>query len=131
MWPFRSKPNRASFPIARYKLDAPISELDGLVEFTANEYAEVGGRVFEGERNFNAGDVEFRGQRWAVKLQAVEGRICKITLDAVFNSTHDANPIALAMLGYCKEKLGKPTEQRTGQFIWDTVDGNVILLTTP
>jgi hypothetical protein len=54
MWPFRSKtPGRASCPIDIYRLDAPIAGLSGLVEFSANQYAAMGGRVFEGERNYN------------------------------------------------------------------------------
>jgi hypothetical protein len=64
---------RTNFPIPYYMLDAPVGGLDGLVEFTAEEYLAMGGRVFEGERNYNARQIDFCGQRWEVQLQTVEG----------------------------------------------------------
>jgi hypothetical protein len=54
-WPFNSKTRTsASFPIDIYRLNAPIAGLSGLVEFSSDQYAAMGGRVFEGERNYNA-----------------------------------------------------------------------------
>jgi hypothetical protein len=48
VWPFKSKtPTSASFPIDIYRLDAPIAGLSGLVEFSADQYVAMGGRVFE------------------------------------------------------------------------------------
>jgi hypothetical protein len=129
MSPFKSQPTRTSFPIDLYRIDVPVNGFGGLVEFTAKEYDAVGGRAFEGERNYNTPDVEFRGRRWGVKLQTVYGRISKIVLHAAFGNMHEANPVAMDMLDYCNEKLGKTAEQQTGIFIWDTTDGNVNLVT--
>ena len=129
MWPFKTKaPTATSFPVGIYKLDAPITGLTGLVEFSPSEYATMG-RVFEGERNFNAPRVDFLGKQWKVMLQTVNGQICKIAPFLLLASKQEANPIAMETLNYCTQKLGKPSEQRTGFFVWDTTDGNVILQT--
>jgi hypothetical protein len=129
MWPFKAKaPTRASFPIGDYRLDASIGGMSRIVEFSASQYATMG-RVFEGERNFNAPAINFLGQRWPVMLQTVNGQICKIAINLLLRTKQGANPVAMNILNYCVEKLGKPTEQRTGLFIWDTTDGNVVLQT--
>ena len=62
-------------------------------------------------------------------LQAVNGRISKIAPYIELVSKEEANRIAMPLLKYCMEQLGKPAEQKTGLFIWDTTDGNVILQT--
>lgn len=41
-----------------------------------------------------------------------------------------ATPFAMQALQYCKERLGSPSEQKTGLFVWDTKDGNVVMQTT-
>jgi hypothetical protein len=42
-WPFRPKrPTHTSFAVGPYRLDAPIGDLTGLVEFSAEEYAAMG-----------------------------------------------------------------------------------------
>jgi hypothetical protein len=133
VWPFKPKtPSRASFRIDKYRLDAPIAGLSGLVEFSANQYAAMGGRVFEGERNYNAPAIDVFGDRkWNVTLQTVNGFISKIAINVVLSTEREANQVAMRLLGYCMEieKLGKPNEQYPGFFIWDTTDGNVILQT--
>jgi hypothetical protein len=120
---------RANFPIPGYMLDAPVSGLDGLVEFTAKEYQTMGGRMFEGERSYNARQIDFCGQRWEVQLQTVEGQISKIALHAEFRTGHEGKSFAMRMLDYCTERLGQPsTPYHPAQFVWDSTDGNVILL---
>jgi hypothetical protein len=90
----------------------------------------MGGRVFEGERNYNAPAISvFGDKKWDVMLQTVNGFISKIAINVVLSAEREANQVALRLLGYCIKELGKPNEQRTGFFIWDTTDGNVILQT--
>jgi hypothetical protein len=131
VWPFKSKTlSRASFPIDIYRLDAPIAGLSGLAEFSANQYATMGGRVFEGERNYNAPAIKvFGDKKWNVMLQTVNGFISKITINVLLSTEREANQVAMQLFGYCMKELGKPNEQRAGFCIWDTTDGNVILQT--
>ena len=117
------------FLIDSYRLDAPVNELVGLTEFSPTEYATMG-RQFESEKNYNAAPVSFLGHSWNAKLQTVHGQVCKIALCLVFPGKHEANPVAMQTLRYCKEQLGKPAEQKTGLFLWRTTDGNVILETS-
>ncbi len=125
--PFQTKtPMQASFPIGKYRLDASIDGLAGLVEFSATEYATIG-RQFEGEKNYNAPEVTFLGRPWKLMLGTVQGRIYKIAPYLELRTKQEANPVAMATLQYCIEQLGKPSSQETGLFIWDTTDGNVIL----
>jgi hypothetical protein len=95
MWPFKAKaPRCASFPVSIYKLDAPIAGVAGLVEFSADQYASMG-RVFEGERNYNAPPTNFLGQQWTVMLQTVNGQICKIVISQLLKTKQDATPAAM------------------------------------
>ena len=128
-WPFQAKaPTHSSFPIGKYKLDASVDGLAGLVEFSRTEYATMG-RQFEGERNYNAPPVTFLGRRWKLMLGTVQGKIYKIAPYLELQTKQEANPIAMETVQYCTEHLGKPSSQKTGLFIWDTIDGNVILQT--
>jgi hypothetical protein len=126
-------PTRAAFPVGLYRLDAPIAELPGLVAFSPNQYAAMGGRQFEGETNYNAPTLNFLDHNWVVMLQTVGGKICKIAIHLVLGAAYDGNPVAKDVLSYCVDNLGKPAEQQTEQgarFVtWDTTDGNVILQT--
>ena len=119
---------RASFPIGPYRLDASIDGIPDLREFSSAEYA-VMGRQFDGERNYNAPPVEFLGRRWNLMLGTVNRKIYKIAPFLEAGSKEEANPIAIATLRYCTETLGKPDSQKTGLFVWDTSDGNMILQT--
>jgi len=128
-WPFQAKaPSHACFPIGKYRIDASVDGLADLVEFSATEYA-IMGRRFEGERNYNAPEVIFLGRQWKLLLGTVQGNIYKIAPYLELKTKQEANPIAMVTLRYCTEQLGKPSSQKTGLFIWDTIDGNVILQT--
>lgn len=118
---------RISFPIGKYRLDDSVETFTGLVEFSPAEYAAMG-RQFKGENNYNAPPALHVGHSWKVKLQSVNGQICKIASYVLANK-QEASPIAMRTLQYCREQLGPPAEQKTGVFVWDTTDGNVILLT--
>jgi hypothetical protein len=128
-WPFRARSRpHASFAVASYNLDAPIGDLRGMVEFSAEEYATMG-KQFKGERSYNAQPVHFLGYSWQIMLQTVNGQISKIAPHMELTSKAEANRVATATLEFCTSLLGKPNKQETGLFIWDTTDGNVLLQT--
>ena len=126
-WPFKSKPSRAAFTIGTYKLDDSVDPTR-LTEFSEVEYQTMG-RQFKNERNFHAPQVIFLGDSWNLMLGTVDGRIYKIASFLEFQTKQEANPVAMAALQYCTVQLGKPSLQQTGMFIWDTLDGNVVLQT--
>jgi len=119
---------RPSFPVGQYKLDDSTEGITGLIEFSAAEYA-IMGRQFEGERNYNAPAVMFLGRQWKLQLGTVHGKIYKIAPYILVKEKKEANVVAMETLRFCTEKLGKPSEQKTGLFVWDTTDGNVVLQT--
>ncbi len=128
-WPFRRKtPAHASFSVGRYRLGDPIGDLTGLVEFSVEEYATMG-RQFKEERSYNANKVPFLDRHWQVMIQTVNGYISKIAPRIELASTREANPIAMDALQFCMVQLGEPTKKKTGFFVWDTTDGNVIFQT--
>jgi hypothetical protein len=114
-----------------YKLNMPISGADDIVEFSAEEYDEIGGRSFKDEVDYNAPVVEFCDQRWLVKLQTIDGQISKTMLRSCFEDEKQATAAALKVLYICKDRLGEISEQETGLFIWDAPDGNLVLSTAP
>jgi hypothetical protein len=128
-WPFRRQtPTHASFSVGPYRLNAPIAELTALVEFSPEEYA-IMGRQFKGERSYNARQIMFLDRPWQVMIQTVNGHISKIAPRIELTSKREANPIAMEALQFCPMELGKPNEQKSGFFVWDTIDGNVLLQT--
>jgi len=129
MWPFQSKTlTHDSFPVDKYELDAPLEKTADLVEFSNHEY-EIMGRQFEGEYNYNALPVNLLGHLWKLQLGTVNNKIYKIAAYLELATKQETNPIAMEILKCCIEKLGKPSSQKTGLFIWDTTDGNTILQT--
>jgi hypothetical protein len=86
-------------------------------------------RLFKGERSYNAPPVHFLGRLWGLMVQTVNGRITKIAPHLEFTAKSEANRLAMQTLQYCTEQLGKPSQQKTGLFIWDTTDGNTVLQT--
>jgi tetratricopeptide (TPR) repeat protein len=118
----------AIFPVGIYRLDASIEGLMGLVEFSPEEY-EIMGRQFESEKNYNAPPVRFLALTWNLKIGTAQGKIYKIAPYLVLANKADANPIVTETLQYCIKQLGNPAEQKTGLFVWDMTDGNVILQT--
>ena len=117
------------FDFGRYKLDDTIGDFSGLVEFSTQEYADIK-RTFKGERIYNAPPVEFLGRSWQLILSIVQGKVRKIAvLSFLPNNEQVATTVAAQALQYCKERLGAPAEQKTGFFVWDTKDGNVVMQT--
>ena len=120
--------NRQIFSVGEYKLDATVAGFSGLTEFSPKEYAVLG-RAFEGETDYDARPVMFLGRSWQLQLATVHGRIYKIAPYVILKDKGEANALAIESLHYCTAQLGKPTEQRTGFFVWDAIDGNVVLQT--
>lgn len=126
MW-FKKNPEpRPSFPIGGYTLNMMLREGPPLRELSPAEY-EVMGRRFVAERIYHAPEVEFVGRPWNLTLGAVQGRLYTIAPFLELRDKTEANEAAFGALTFCNEQLGKPAEQRTGLFEWDTTDGNVIL----
>jgi len=117
---------RHIFPIGQYKLDAPVAGLSDLKEFSATEYSVLG-RPFEGETDYDTHPVVFLGRSWHLQLGTVHGRIYKIAPYLLLEDKQDADAAAIESLRYCTAELGNPSEQRSGFFVWDTSDGNVVL----
>jgi hypothetical protein len=120
--------SRHIFPIGEYKLDMPVAGFPGLKEFSPTEYSVLG-RPFDGETDFDAPPVVFLGRSWQLQLGTVHGKIYKIAPYLLLKDKQDANAAAMESLRHCTAKLGKPSEQRSGFFVWDASDGNVVLQT--
>ena len=116
------------FPVGEYKLDSQVPNLPNLKEFSRTEYSVLG-RPFEGETDYDAPPVIFLDHSWQLQLGTVKGKIYKIAPYLQFTDKRDANAVAMKTLTYCTGALGKQTEERTSFFVWDAVDGNVILQT--
>jgi hypothetical protein len=117
-----------SFPIGTYAVGESTQGIKGLSEFSPQEYALMP-KEFKGAANYNAPPVMFLGRSWKMSLGTVNGRIYKVAPYMELNSKLEASKAAMAALQFCTEKLGRPAEQETGLFTWDTSDGNVILQT--
>lgn len=127
MW-FKKKSKKPSFPIGAYSLNMILIEGPPLREFSAAEY-EIMGRQFVGEKIYHAPEVEFIGSPWNLTLGAVQGKLYKIAPFLKLRNKNEANEAAFGALTFCNDQLGKPAKERTGFFMWDTTDGNVILQT--
>jgi hypothetical protein len=139
--------------LGTYKLDDTISDFTGLVEFSPQEYAAIK-RTFKGEKIYNAPPVDFLDKSWQLMLSIVHGKIRKIAAlialsnqgtvvkvpvqSKLSNGQHSpdigddraATSFATQALQYCTERLGPPSVRKTGFFVWDTKDGNVVMQTT-
>jgi hypothetical protein len=129
-WPFKPKtPPSSSFSIGPYSLDMQIVGLSGLREFSAIEYRAFT-RQYKGERIYHGPEVDLLGYSWKLIITAVNGKVYKI---AAYIETKDkdlAHGAAMKTFSYCKQQIGEPDKQRSGMFIWDTLDGDVALKTT-
>jgi len=118
----------SSFAIGPYNLDMPLKDIKGLKEISSDEY-DIFQKKFEREKIYKAPSINFLALTWDIMLGVVEGRIYKISSGYTTKDKNQANEAAMKALTYCKSKLGEPSEQQTGLFIWNTKDGNVILQT--
>jgi hypothetical protein len=122
--------NSASLPNWQVQVGyMSIQGVTGLTEFSQAQYAIIE-RQFEGEQNFNAPSLEFLNRRWNVAIGTVGGNVYKIVLFLDSASKDAVSNAAADVVQYCQQRLGKPSEQHDGTFIWDTVDGSVMLRST-
>ena len=129
-WPFKPKAaTLASFPVGPYNLDMEIGGLSELREFSKIEYREVT-RQFKGERIYHGPDVDFLGYNWKLRLNAVSGKIFKITAYIETKDKDLANRAVMDAFLYCKNQMGEPHKQRNEMFIWETMDGSISFQTT-
>jgi hypothetical protein len=129
MWPFsKTTDERFCFSIGKYLLNTELDTTDSVTELSESEYA-VFAKKLKGEKIYHAPSVEFLNFDWQLMLGVVKGRIYKIVPFIETGDKQYANVVAMATLQYCMGLYGKPSKQETGLFIWDVVDGNVVLQT--
>lgn len=135
MWPFGKKekqpaasplPSAFAFPIGPYTLDSRVDSYRGFVELSEYEYRAMP-KQFRGEKIYKVPEVEFLGRRWKLMLGIVGDTIYKIAPYLEFDSRLHAQAVAEDLLVYCTSRLGPPTTSEPGLFLWDTLDGNVLL----
>jgi hypothetical protein len=130
VWPFKPRaPVFTSFPLGPYSLDMEIAGLSGLREFSKIEYREMT-RQFKGERIYHGPDIDFLGHNWKIRLNAVSGKIYKITAYIETKDKELANVAIMDAFLYCKNQMGEPNRQRNEMFIWEATDSNVSFQTT-
>ena len=128
MWFTKKHEPKPSFLVGGYSLNMMLKDGPALMELSAAEYRGMG-RQFVGERIFHAPDVEFVGRRWKLDLGTVNDKLYKIAAYLELTNKIQANEAAAGALTFCNDQLGKPAEQRSGLFVWDTTDGNIVLQT--
>lgn len=116
----------ASLPICDYRLNMAVEGVPGLTEFSQAEYA-IYGRRFAGEKNYNAPFIDFLERRWKVALGTVGGKVYKIAVFFESESENTVIEVSTAVMQYCQQRLGTPSEQQETVYIWDATDGNVVL----
>jgi hypothetical protein len=128
-WLFTRPERKPAFPIADYALNMTLRCAPFIRELSRVEYQALGAIHFVGGKIYHAPDVQFVGRWWTVTLGACNGKLYKIALCLVVDDKAEAIDAVLAALAFCSEQLGRPAEQQTGSWIWDTADGNVVLQT--
>jgi hypothetical protein len=118
------------FAVGPYELDIPIAALPNVNDFQPyidQDFVPT----FQNESILRAPFYSTFGAEWEVVLGTVNGTIYKIALCNFFQDKHHASTVAMKALEFCISSLGKPSEQKTGSYVWDCTDGNVILQTAP
>jgi hypothetical protein len=124
-WPFKSK--MPCFAVSGYRLDAPISDLPGLVELSPVETAALNLTLqFEGERIFHAPPALFVGRSWDTILGTVDGQIYKIALQLAGLSKNDVGIPEREVLAYITRQQGRAPKSDSPVLVWDAADGNIV-----
>ena len=113
------------FSIGGYVLNTPIAGLSGLDALSPEECST--GRTFKDETIYKAPPVEFLRHLWEMRIGAVGGMIYKLNPCIALSDRVEAQKVSADTLRYCMEKLGKPTWQKKGFFIWGAPYGSVTL----
>jgi hypothetical protein len=101
-----------------------IAGLSGLREFSKIEYRETT-RQFKDERIYHGPEIDFLGHNWKIRLNAVSGKIYKMTAYIETKDKVLANGAIMDAFLYCKNQMGEPNKQRSEMFIWEASDSNV------
>jgi len=117
-----------SFTLGEYSLDMSPASLGSLTELSEREYMHFP-RQFRGESIYHAPPIDFLGHCWAMIIGIVDGNIYKLAASIQLDDQQHALDIIQLAFKTCEVQLGTPTEEKQGLFMWDTVDGNVILQT--
>jgi hypothetical protein len=124
-----------SFPIGKYRLDVLSAGIDGLTEFSPNEYA-IYGRQFKCETNYHAPAVDFLGLRWEIDLGTVNGMVYKVAACYDTASKENVIDVTTDVMAFCSQRLGPASEGPTTSddnfavrtyYIWDMTDGNLVV----
>jgi hypothetical protein len=122
------RPSAAEFRLGDCRLDMRLQDIQGLREFTKEEYA-IFGRESLQETIYHANPTEFIGRTWETMVGTMEGKIYQLGASLAFNANNAQKEMTELIRGvyeHCEMFLGVPTEERRGFIIWDTDTGKVI-----
>jgi len=115
-----------SFTLGDYSLDMSSAMLNNLIELTDQEY-EYFPRQFIGEKIFHAPQTDFLDHSWGIMIGIVDGKPYKLSANLELDDQQKAMEIMQSAFKVCENQLGTPTEEKQCLFVWDTIDGNIIL----
>ena len=115
-----------SFRLGEYCLEMSPSSLRNLTELSEEEYFHFPIQ-HSGEAIYHTSPAEFLGHHWDMMVGIVDGNIYKLGASVELDNQQQALELIQTALNACEVQLGTPTEEKTGLFVWDTTDGNVIL----
>ncbi|HXF41914.1 MAG TPA: hypothetical protein VN687_19515 [Blastocatellia bacterium] len=84
-------------------------------------------RNFRGEQIHLGPAQRWLDHLWDLRLGSVRGTIYKVALEAKAADRDDAVEISTSVYSTLQERLGSPTQQGDGIFLWDAADGNIVL----
>jgi len=120
--------------VGNYYLTQEIDNAQGLEEFSEEEYfmAEQAGmnRTLEDEKMFIGMCVEFASIPWeTTTIASTKGKIYKICLQLACTSKNISKENIKTVVKYINKEIGRYNEHPflSDKYIWDTVEGNIIL----
>lgn len=118
----------SSFALGEYSLNMSISSLNNLKEISEQEYKLFPAGIKDGTV-YHAPTTKFARYDWEVMLAATEGRVYKIAASLELENLSTVADKIQSIFKLCELRLGTPSEEKHGLYIWDTEDGNVIFQT--
>jgi hypothetical protein len=121
--------------VGQYTLTQPVTETDGLTEFTTKEYTEAEStgmlRMLDDEKFYHGiPEVRFSLTPWdETTIGATKGKKYKICLQKMTTNSKLAETYLQTTVQYVNELAGKYNEHPlfSKKFIWDREQGNIIL----
>jgi hypothetical protein len=114
------------FYIDTYSLKTSIDSLQCVEELAPKEYLYFN-KTFKNENIYHIMPAYYSGKKWEMLASIVDNNIFKIAATLELNNQNVAIQTLQQVLANCENILGTPTEEKQGFFIWDKIDGNVIL----